>query len=186
MNFDGGFEHATSGLGDNVTAEIALDPEGNPEGQAYLDDINHNRIPGGLSQSLVLRLNRPTGAARANAGPVELPEGLIPRDVAVRAYLKALRSGVGFFTLAITDGSHTAVTYRSNNSLSTTKWTPITASIFLRVHGDIPPLIVMQNAALPGPFPVVKDAAVVAIDDVQIMAFQDTLRYWDAQLLRIK
>ena len=186
LNFDSGFESVFSGLGANVTTEIATDLDGNPEGQAYISTINHNRIPGGRSQSLVLKLNRPTGAARVNVGPVDLPNGLLPREIAARAYVKPIRYGEGFFTLAVTDGMHTAVTYRSNDTLAANEWTPVTVSMFMRGGGYIPPLIVLQNAALPGAVPVVEDTAVLAVDDVELMAFQDTLRYWDAELLRVK
>ncbi len=183
MNWDGTFESVTSDLGDNVFPEISS-PE---EGEAYIvQNLTHTRTPGGKSQSLVIKLNDPLGVARVNAGPITFPNGLLPSDIGVRAYVYVMEPGEGFFTLAISDGMHTAVTFISNDTLPENQWTPITVGMNFRQTASSTPLIVMQNAALPGAAPgVVKDAAVIAIDDVRLLAPQDTFRYWRKELLRL-
>lgn len=182
--FDGSFETVRSGLGELVELNM-VNTWG---GEAVVTSAhNHFLTAGGLNQSLILDLSDPLGAVRVDIGPLPLSELTLPKTITAECYVKAVKTGEGFFALGLSNGLHTAITYMSNDSFPRDgSWIKVSVTGDFRTRGTIDPMLILQNAALPGAIPgLVRDAATVAIDDITVRCVQDPPWFWSKKLLRL-
>ena len=181
--FDGTFESVVLGLGDLA----AVDTTVTNGGRAYLtSEHNHDLYANGAGQSMILNLDDPLGSVRVNVGPLNLPNITLPETITAECYIKAAEAGEGYFAIGLTNGLHTAVTFISNDNLPKgDNWVRISVTGRFMTEGFIDPILIMQNASLPGAVPgLVKDAAVIAVDDIKIRVVQDPVWFWDRDLMR--
>ncbi len=184
--FDGTFESIASGIA-GLGELVAMDPDNTVGGEAYVtSDHNHDLLAGGNKQSMILKMNDPLGAVWVNIGPLPLSGVTFPKTITAECYVKATKNGEGYFSMALTNGLHTAITYMSNDSLPRDgSWHKISVTGHFENQGAIDPMLILRNAALEGAIPgLVKDAATLAIDDITIRTVQDRSWFWSKKLLR--
>ncbi len=184
--FDGTFESIAPGLG-GLGELVAKDTVNTVGGDAYLTtEHNHDLLAGGNKQSMIMKLSDPLGAVWVNIGPLSLSGVTLPKTITAECYVKATKNGEGYFSMALTNGLHTAITYMSNDNFPTDgSWYKVSVTGHFRNPGAIDPMLILRNAALEGAIPgLVKDAATLAIDDITIRTVQDRSWFWSKRLLR--
>lgn len=181
VHFDGSFESVLRGLGILVHTNDTV----TFGGSAYLTKKTNRTIhPGGLNQSLVLSLDEPTSALQVEIGPNPIDPSFYPRALTTSVHVQKMVDGGGFFALGLQNYDQLAVTFISNDRIPSTGWREVSATGVFSRPGPVEPTIILQNQNVEGAIPgVILDGAILAVDDIELEAFQDSKYLWDSKQL---
>jgi hypothetical protein len=183
VRFDGTFESVVQGLG----VLFDINQSVSYGSSAYIGGgINRTVYPTGFDQSLVLSLDEPESAVQVTVGPNAVDESHYPGEFAARAHVQKIRDGGGYFALGLFNGLQETVSFISNDRLPMApEWHAVTVTgLFTQSNSPTDPIIVLQNRNIPGAFPgIILDGAVLAVDDITLDTFQDSIHMWDHKLI---